>query len=264
MQKTKSSPALFLIGITPSHTVLGNKACVQGIELQSTSLKDVQAWFVQIDASDFQGSKGQANLQNIDWLSPRILAHQQAIDVLMARGPCFPAGFGSLFSSIETLTDTLHRHRDILLEYFSYVGTRREWCLKLYSSRANSPDENSTTMPVPKSGSNYLAEKRRQKLLKDQKPIFVHDLCRKMQNEIQQMGFPIIQRPLLSIHQNDSDRPLYANFALLLDEAQIEQARACADSVSSEGPIQTQIELSGPLAPYSFCPSLASQTTGAA
>src|ERR671925_1155004 len=66
---------------------------------------------------DFCGPEAEARMEDLSWLGIRAWRHEAVIERVMAHSPVFPARFGTLFSSLESLERLLQRHRDTISQF---------------------------------------------------------------------------------------------------------------------------------------------------
>ncbi|MBU2712031.1 GvpL/GvpF family gas vesicle protein [Zooshikella harenae] len=85
------------------------------------------AYISKVKAHDFTGPKGEAQLQDVQWLTQNAKRHDAVLEALMVQGDVFPVTFGSLFSSLQKLMDTMLVQRRKIANCLKRVAACREW-----------------------------------------------------------------------------------------------------------------------------------------
>ena len=234
-----------------------------GIERLETG--SVFAWFTRIDRSDFVGEAGERNLSDINWLTPRVMAHEEAVGQLSSQSSFYPARFGSLFSSEVSLHSYTVAAKHGLHEFFRLIRGKQEWGLKLFGNYAKAAQMQAERRGliqdgVPLKGVNYLKLKQLQRdLSRTDSGAFV--LARNAAiAAIQEVFGNVKERSITASSKSESNEELLGSFAVLewIENASnvsawVEQWNL--DSSQNDG---IRIELSGPWPAYSFCPALLS------
>jgi hypothetical protein len=223
----------------------------------------VFAWFKRLDRSEFLGEEGARNLADIDWLTPRVMAHEEAVGLLSSQSSFYPARFGSLFSSDAALQSYSVSATPRLKEFFQLIKGKQEWGLKLYGNYAQAAqmqaERNGLLQEgVPLKGANYLKLKQLQReLSRSDSGVFVQSLKTAMAS-IQEVFAHTQERSINAATKSDAKEELLSSVAVL---EWIESTSQVAfwveqwnlDSSRNGG---LRMELSGPWPAYSFCPSL--------
>ncbi len=126
----------------------------------------LKAWYKQIRREDFEGPQAEKNLADLQWLAPRVIAHDTATSLLSEAGPFLPTKFGTLFSSTERLKCFVHQHQREISAFLNCLQTRREWGIKVFVDWKILQDnlkDCSTNSTTSSSGANYLKNKLEQK-----------------------------------------------------------------------------------------------------
>lgn len=269
MTNLATDTAVYLLGFAPVGGGASDLPPHDGFRIQSIVHADVRCWYVEMDTAEFAGPAAAANLEDLDWLTPRVLAHQQAVEMLSELGPLLPARFATLFSSLPALCHHVDHWRDAIHDYFARVGDKREWGCKVYARAAHQPPELAESPDAdgaPARGKNYLllrreAQQDRQRR-SDRWATWIDDL----QAQLETQGAAVVRRPLVRLDQSDQTRHLIGNLAVLADAPDwpnlLNVVRTYEASIVQ--PEQIEVEVAGPFVPYSFCPSLPSIQANAA
>lgn len=255
------SKAIYLIGFT--HVSSGKAVNCEPIgALLSTGREgEIRFWYIELDKSEFSGTEAEANLENIQWLTPRVLAHQQAVDAIAELGPTYPARFATLFSSVDVLQQNIRQWSKALTEYFRKVDGKREFGLKVFATQ--SLDFNQThknAADVDSGGRGYLLARRVESEAKKKRAETISKIVADVSDSLIDLGADVSLRSLVTLADPDDDRTLIGNIAILIDNGRESIIKKVANAYSGQVDSLTKIETltSGPWAPYSFCPDLQS------
>jgi hypothetical protein len=230
--------------------------------LESVVADEIRCWYKLLDADTFQGAEAEANLQDIEWLTPRILMHEAAVSAISAALPLYPARFGTLFSHIENLLQKTTDWREPLAEFFETIRGRREWGIKLWLNSNQLEQHLLALLAAPAnfkgSGSDYLRYRKAKQNLAVRRTQFQHELASELVKAASHMHLETRIRPQTAISGEESAEELVCNISVLASEAEIELIREEVKSIVNEFPSELcmRSEFTGPWAAYSFSPSL--------
>lgn len=231
-----------------------------GYAISSIDFQGVRSWYVLFDATEFQGSDAAENLEDLEWLTPRVLAHQQAIDQLCQTGPLYPARFATLFSSIEALQESVSRWEPELQSFFRRVDGKQEWACKVYLSKPKPAGESRTDQRPASApdGRSYLLARRQASEAKQRQAELVTQVVDDLRQTLLDAGVDVVLRPPVQMKPADEDAMLIGNLALLIRQDQLEVVQSLTSDISPPDLLlrDVSVELSGPFAPYSFCSDL--------
>jgi hypothetical protein len=293
MSNVATRQAIYLLGFTPGERAEQAAPRIAGFRLRSTVESNIRCWYVQIDASEFSGPDAEANLENLEWLTPRVLVHQQAVDAIAALGPVLPARFATLFSSLTSLRQHVVQWQNAIVDFFQQVSDKREWGCKVYvRPRTRKPGVvgDSQGDRAQALGRNYLQLRRDEQQAKHRRTELRSTWIDTLEQDIMHRDATVVRRPLVQLddelaemgneYEHDCDknddrverRTLIGNLAILAyDQAWPELADLIRSSQSNERCKEleecdeaVEVELTGPFVPYSFCPSLPSLQPGSA
>lgn len=237
---------------------------LQPLGIECVQVGSVVAWFKRIDRSEFTGDAGAANLSNLDWLTPRVLAHEAVVSQLNVCFPFYPARFGCLFSSAAKLVEFTDRHYATLQGFFQHVEGRNEWGIKFIASvdqaTSQMADEVLQADGQTSAGVNYLRLKQLQRKLR---PVALQTLehhCGVAIAELQAMFRFVVVRPRTSMISPDRESVI-SNVSLLLSEAEAQQLSEwqTAWNERSDNRLGLEARVAGAWPAYSFCPPLSDE-----
>lgn len=202
--------------------------------------------------ADFTGEKGDANLQNVAWLTPKICRHALIIDMVMKQGTVYPLPFGALFSNLSALKQKMHHNASAIQETFHHVSNCEEWALEATLDRQKNIDAlladslKSGRFDLPKAaGRRHLEEQKMRKILATELNTWLDSAIFKLQQKLK----PVIHdvRP----RQLGNDKVI--NFAYLV---KIDEKLAFEQHIKSfEHDYENYgltFRMTGPWPPYTF------------
>lgn len=259
LKNTDDAKAIYLIGFT--HLSSGEDIDRQGIGaiLCCGTDGDIRFWYIVLGQSEFNGPDAEANLENIQWLTPRVLAHQEAVNTISAIGAIYPARFATLFSSLDILRQSVRGWSKALNDYFQKVDGKREFGLKVFvteSSEARTHTESSAN--AESGGRGYLLARRTATEAKKRRSDTLTSIVNEITEMLANMGADVSRRSVVTLADPDDDRTLIGNIAILIDRGDVGLINKVSHAFSGQYDPILRIDtvISGPWAPYSFCPDL--------
>lgn len=223
----------------------------------------VFAWFKRVDRADFAGEAGERNLSDINWLTPRVMAHDHAIGQLNKQSTFYPARFGTLFSTDEALSSFTISATPTLVEFFRMVKGKQEWGIKLFGNYAYAAQKKAHESGIlqkgaPLKGANYLKLKQMQRDLSQLGGDAFQATLEMAICSIQQVFPTIKRRPIKASSEGDSSEKLLASVAILEAIDNTDFIATWVERWNCDSEIQAgiRLEISGPWPAYTFCPTL--------
>src|ERR1017187_3714049 len=127
---------------------------------------EIAAALSEVELAEFCGESAEARLQDLAWLGPRICRHEAVIEELMSRAPVLPARFGTLFTSVDSLQQSVLAHAEGITDFFAQLGDQQEWAVKGLLDRAGALRGLGVSVlaaeaaPAAAPGARYFQEKR--------------------------------------------------------------------------------------------------------
>ncbi|MEM7621586.1 MAG: GvpL/GvpF family gas vesicle protein [Planctomycetota bacterium] len=257
--------AVYLVGVAAGDSLA--EFDIQGLEAgQRTRTApvgagDLRAVVIEMSASMFEGEEAEARLKDVNWLGPRAARHEAIVRAARARTPLMPAGFGSVFSSTQALREVIEQHADAIGDYLKRTEGCDEWSLKVRTSRADAIERAKRAIADEQArsagaGMAYLISRRLESEAED----YAEDRALEhVEQLLDGLGTTIedaAERRIVSADA-DPDEWLIAHVALLVSKDKQSAFDETLDALSGTLELEgLRLELSGPWAPYSFCPSL--------
>ncbi len=227
-------------------------------------LGEVLVWYSLVDRSDYTGKAGEKNLANIEWLTPRLIKHQQVLEQIAARGDVCPLSFGVLFSSFAALRAELDSSLNQLQSFFSRAAGHHEWGLSLHcipqQAREHLEHQRQQAQQAAErpAGANYLLARRANLLHKQRWQDWLAKMTNEVRASIHDYASEWVEKRPVNLEQAADQRQRIASFSLL---SNTEQANALARFVQTwnqqaDATHGMQLELTGPWPAYSFAHGL--------
>jgi len=261
------STGIYLFCLTPGNPF--PQVSGTGIEeehpLSLETIGDVAAIFSEVALEDFSGSEAQARLEDLTWIGPRALHHEEVIMAVMEQCPVLPVRFGTVFSSLEAMKEPLRRHRDTLSRFFRDTAGKKEWGLRAYVDR---PQARSQIMAVRLAaekeqldglspGKRYFLEQKIKGAVDREVTSWLKGIGEDIQRIVQKVSSSFSERRLLSPEVTGMDGEMFFHGALLVPDRDVNVLQGMTGEWNRRHESQgLRCELSGPWPPYHFAPVL--------
>lgn len=215
-----------------------------------------------VPIADYCGADSEPHVSDIARLASRVRGHAELVAWTMQWSSVFPAPFGTLYSSLDSLTAFMQAHEATIAAFLHSVANKEEWELRAVA-QFNDPDalDQLACNAWPEwrnlsKGARYMRLCRDKSALLDigrtEAAAFLRDIVAEL------LPFTKDVRLLDLPRSSDSAGPQpVARYALLVTKSDVvtikERVREIAPSASHQ---YIAIALSGPLPPFSFRPDL--------
>lgn len=223
----------------------------------------IAALITTVPLDEYCGPTAANHLSEVGWLSPRIVYHAAVLRRAMQYAPIYPAPFGTLYSSYDSLTRFMLAHQETIEEFFRAVAGQEEWELKATAAigslaaleaqaRRTWPDWEGLTP-----GTRYLR-------LRQDRPVLIEAARKAAERTVFALAEQLLP-PALSIRRlprqphapNEASAELVARFALLVPaDAAAALGQSARDLAARAADREVTLSLSGPWPPFSFRPDL--------
>jgi hypothetical protein len=260
-----------LQGLAPSlHTAGWSSFFVKGIDNPKPFIwrdQDFGAVLSQVNREEFCGPTAESNLQNLAWVCPRACWHQVVVEQVVRFGPIWPARFGTLFSSLQSLAGFLQEQREIIGCFLDRVTDQDEWAVKARLDLAHLEEVNDGALTAqvgvtPLSpGLAYLRMQQLKIQAKKELNQRLTEACNSVELELTPLASEVRHLRVLASEAPATDFETIVNWAFLLHKTVVPEFRTRIDRANAkQSSFGLSIELSGPWPPYSFRPSLGSKS----
>ncbi|MCG8424075.1 MAG: GvpL/GvpF family gas vesicle protein [Proteobacteria bacterium] len=228
--------------------------------IHSIGYRDVISIAERVSLREWVGPESEAKLNDLSWVGPRAVRHDQIIRAVMEFSPVFPADFGALFSSPSALGRYVRDHFDEISTFLDFVADKEEWALKglldrqAVQSALASSDERMARLPAS-SGARYLLEK---KIHRDAHKKVGSFVAGKRAQLVDALAGVARDHKVLrgqSRAAGGRDKDVAINVAFLLAGSDRGEFLRCVDALApSLKACGIELESVGPLPPYRFRP----------
>lgn len=262
--RLESSDAIYLLGFSPKTNDRIRSQITSVFEMiECCSRGNVDCWYVRVPRDQFEGESAEKNLADLKWLSPRVMAHQRAVEWLSGELPFYPTKFGTLFSSWEPLFDLVEANRRTLASYFADEARHVEWGIKCFVSwpravDAFQRDQTHASSQGSGGGLNYLRRKQMIRQRNEEVRDWLQSTLVELRDELNQLTYRCCDRPTHTVPA-EGDWECVANLALLLDPSHHAILQQWVESKNTHAAPDQRLltlQLTGPWPLYSFVPSL--------
>ena len=218
----------------------------------------------QARREDFCGEGAEARLQNLAWLAPRACRHEAVVEQVMGQSPVLPARFATLFTSLDSLHRWVIENHDAIAGFFTHLGSQREWSVKGLLDRALAERRGEAGRPAKDAspGKQYLQRKRAEPATVERMSQWLRAACENAVCELEPHASAFRERKVWKESDSSGAAEVILNWAYLLAagaEADFRRrVQELDDRYSANG---LSFRLSGPWPPYSFAPTLRSETS---
>lgn len=267
------SSIIYVYGFIPQG-VLPREVEIQGLEpgqpVIQEEFSDISAVMSYVPLSDFVGEDAELRLQDIEWVGPRAVNHQRAIEKILDYSPILPAQFGALFSCLENLEQYVSGNHPEIKEFLELVLDKREWGVKLYWEDSQKRQRLMDTEYSQKleqlenlsDGVRYFKEKQFRAEIEKRATEWLRSILVESSSLLSALSHTARKRRILADDSEGEGRQMVANWAFLVENAKTAEFMSIVNDLNkreSENGILALV--SGPWPPYSFVPSLTLEYT---
>jgi Gas vesicle synthesis protein GvpL/GvpF len=262
--------ALYLLGFSPELETTSvpkmdyvTSAMIKHLGVEYMKVAGIVAWYKNIDRCDFEGDQGEKNLSDLQWLTPRVIAHERVVSGLSQQFPFYPSRFGTLFSSNASLGAFATSVQKTLLEFFTTIETKREWGLKFYGDPFKAAEilaqrDGILHQGKPQGGANYLKLRQLQREQNTSKQRVLDQSYQHALRSLQSQYQNVVSRPIVAAKTESKREEIVGNLAILVSPHESQNLIQWANDWNRTQIAEsaTRVEITGPWPAYSFCPSL--------
>jgi len=254
--------AYYLYCLTPSAS--GVQVPAIGVDGQRPvsvhSCGPIGAVLGEVELGEFCGESAEARLADLAWLGPRACRHAAVIEEVMRQTPVLPARFATLFTSVDSLKQSIFEHREAIAGFFARLGDKQEWAVKGLLDRAGSLRElGAAEVPAPSAapGARYFQEMRIKAQLEKDFNLRLKEFCRRAAAALGAHPGVFRERKVLTPVTDAEDAEVVLNWAFLVSLAAFDDFQIRLERLNGgEAFPGLRLALSGPWPPYSFAPNL--------
>jgi hypothetical protein len=266
MASPTTHPIWYVYGIVPADTPMASPPA--GIDDSRVSLEQhagVAALVSVLDDPGYSPAEIEANSGNVEWLSPRAVAHDRVLTWASDHGAVVPLPMFSLFSGDEALRQMLDDRASQLNATLARVGRGREYALRVYRvdaellSAVASLSPRLATMASAAAGASpgqrYLLERKLDGERKSEMRAVTQRIVEEIVDSLSPHTIGVRRSPIPKAADADAAArgTMVLNAAFLIAPASLESfQRMLTSLVERHGPHGLRFDFTGPWPPYHF------------
>jgi hypothetical protein len=224
---------------------------------------DVAAVLAEVNIEDFTGPESREKMEDLKWVGPRALRHEEVILSAMEHGPVLPVRFGTVFSSIEAAADPLWRRQDVLIKFFQDTNDKKEWTLKGYVDQPQARERMTEARLAAEKeqlkglspGKRYFLEQKIKGAVDKDVTIWLKEMERDILSVAREASAEFSECRLQSRDVTGRNEEMFCHIALLVPDASMAFLERMTDEWNKRHESHgLQLEVSGPWPPYHFAP----------
>jgi hypothetical protein len=241
----------------------------QGVDGQNmlavATYQDLAAVWSPVLVEDFCGPEAEERLQDLTWIGPQVIRHQEVVAGVMRHSPVLPVRFGTIFASRANLEKVLQRHSVTIVEFLEHFTDQEEWAVKGMLDRPGARDKlfalnlarEAESLEALSPGKRYFEEQRLRAAGDQELQRWLKEVCRQLWTNLQDYAAEVQERRLLSRETTGSDQDMVWNWALLIPRPAVDGFKASIQHLNAQYADRgLRLDVTGPWPPYSFCPAL--------
>lgn len=227
------------------------------------NFQDIAAVLSVVSLEEFCGPSAEFRMEDLSWIGPRSLRHEEVIDGVMRYSPVLPARLGTIFSSLESLQELLQKHRITISQFLDHVADKEEWAVKGWLDRPRAGEWVLSTsfakqmegLASLSPGMRYLKEQRIRADMEKELDHWLKEVLGRIARHLSGYASNFSQRNTFSMGAQENEMIINWAFLVMSDEA--EDFRRRIELINEKfAPSGLALEITGPWPPYSFSPSL--------
>jgi len=261
------NPGIYLFCLTPA--VPRPEIVGTGIDgehpLFVEAIGEIAAVVAEVNIEDFTGPESQPKMEDLAWIGPRALRHEEVVLSAMEQGPVLPVRFGTVFSSLAAVAEPLRQRQDVLMKFFRDTIDKKEWTLKGYVDRPQARARMTAARLAAEKeqlaglspGKRYFLEQKIKGAVDKDVAIWLKEMGRDILSVAKKMSVGFSECRLQSQDVTGRDEEMFFHGALLVPDASMAILERMTDEWNKRRESQgLSLELSGPWPPYHFSPVL--------
>ncbi len=226
---------------------------------------EVAAVLAEVNIEDFSGPEAQEKMEDLKWVAPRALRHEEVVLTVMEQGPVLPVRFGTVFSSLAAAAEPLRQRQDVLMKFFQDTIDKKEWTLKGYVDRPQARARMTAARLAAEKeqlaglspGKRYFLEQKIKGAVDKDVAIWLKEKERDILRVAREASVGFSECRLQSQDVTGRDEEMFFHGALLVPDGSVAALEGMMDEWNKRHESQgLSLELSGPWPPYHFAPAL--------
>lgn len=229
------------------------------------AIGNVSAVLSEVNLEDFSGPEARKKMEDLAWVAPRALCHEEVVLSAMERGPVLPVRFGTVFSSLTAAAEPLRQRQDVLMKFFQDTIDKKEWTLKGYVDRPQARAQMTAARLAAEKeqlaglspGKRYFLEQKIKGAVDKDVAIWLKGTGRDILRVAREASAGFSECRLQARDVTGRDEEMFFHGALLVPDESVAALEGLMDEWNKRhGSQGLSLELSGPWPPYHFAPVL--------
>jgi hypothetical protein len=224
---------------------------------------DIAAVLSAVKLDEFTGPGAKEKMEDLAWVAPRALRHEEVIMAAMDQGAVLPVRFGTVFSSLAALEEPLRQRREVVNKFFQETEGKQEWTLKGYvnlsQARARVTAARLATekeqLAGLSPGKRYFMEQKIKGAVDKATKSWIKGMGEEIGKLAKEASVSVSECRLQSREVTGRDEEMFFHGALLVSDDSLDVLEHMTEEWNKQHECQgLQAELSGPWPPYHFTP----------
>jgi len=223
----------------------------------------IQAIVSKVSLQEFGQEALEANLEDIEWVKAKVLAHQRVLEAVLVSHTLIPMRFCTIYRSESGVQEMLTQHYDDFVETLTQLEGKQEWGVKVYCDGktlaqrvgevSDRVKELKAEMDQKSSGAAYFLKKKMDEAIAEEMERVSDEYAQRSHDRLSGHAEEAVINPLQSKELTGREEAMVLNGAYLVAKEQLAAFRAELESLSVEHDNLGFIyEMTGPWPPYNF------------
>jgi hypothetical protein len=223
----------------------------------------IQAMVSKVSLQEFGQEELEANLNDIQWVEAKVLAHQRVVETVLASRTLIPMRFCTIYRSQSGVQEMLTQHYDDFVADLARLEGNQEWGVKVYCDGkilaqklegvSDRVKELKAGMEQKSSGAAYFLRKKVDEAIAEEVEHVSDEYAQRSHDRLSSHTEEAVINPLQSKELTGRKEAMVLNGAYLVAEQRLTALRAELEGLSEEySDFGFIYEMTGPWPPYNF------------
>ena len=217
----------------------------------------------RVSLQEFGQEELEANLEDIQWVESKVLAHQGVLETVLVSRTLVPMRFCTIYRSESRVQEMLAQHYDDFVDALEHLEGEQEWGVKVYCDGetlaqrvgkiSDRIKELQAEMEQKSSGAAYFLKKKMDETIAEEVERVSDEYAQRSHDRLSSHAEEAVINPLQSRKLTGRQEAMVLNGAYLVAEEQLAGFRAELESLEGEySDLGFSYEMTGPWPPYNF------------
>jgi hypothetical protein len=236
--------------------------CGEGVEpgasIARIDVGPIGAIVSSVSADEYAESTLRERLADVDWLAPRVRAHEAVLRAAAEKGPVLPLRFCVLFRDETRVRALLTEHGAAVADELRRLDGKEEWSVKVHLDRASLELTGSDAevgaalraeVAASSPGRAHFARRRLERLESEAKTRRAHELAEEVHLALSELAEESIRKSA-GVVATEGAPPRVLCAVFLVAESRSEEFAREIDRIGEQPGVQ--VECTGPWPPFHF------------